>query len=109
MKFLVNLFRPGRAAPAERSAVPASGEAGASKGMELALTVAFFLIGGVLLDAWLGTSPLFTVILLLLGAVGSFVQMRYAYEERMQRHEAERRGQRAAVDGSGMSWPGETS
>ncbi len=93
MKFLVNLFRPGRAASNERIAASAStGDDTVGKGMELALTLAVFLIGGVLLDQWLGTSPLFTVVLLVLGAVGSFVQMRYAYEIRMQRLEAERRG-----------------
>ena len=99
MKFLVNLFRPGRAAPAERSALPSAtgGDENVGKGMELALTLAVFLVGGILLDAWLGTAPLFTVVLLIVGAVGSFAQMRYAYEQKMQRLEAERRG---AVSGA---------
>ena len=92
MKFLVNLFRPGRPAPAERSALPSAtgGDANVGRGMELALTLAIFLIGGVLLDAWLGTSPLFTIVLLAIGAVGTFTQMRYAYEQKMLALEAER-------------------
>lgn len=106
MKFLVNLFRPGRAAPVERSAVPTAtgGDDTVGKGMEMAITLAIFLVGGILLDAWLGTSPLFTIVLLVLGAVGSFTQMRYAYEQRMQRLEAERR-QRTGIDGHGFQWP----
>lgn len=99
MKFLVNLFRPGRAKPAERSALPTAtgGDENVGRGMELALTLAVFLVGGILLDAWLGTAPLFTIVLLVLGAVGSFTQMRYAYEQRMLRLEAERK---AAVSGT---------
>ena len=61
------------------------------RGMELALTIGLFLVLGLLLDHWLGTSPVFTIVLLLLAAIGSFTRMRYTYEASMQRHEAERR------------------
>jgi F0F1-type ATP synthase assembly protein I len=59
--------------------------------MDLALTIAAFLALGWLLDRWLGTSPVFTITLLVIGAVGSFIRMKYAYDESMERLEADRR------------------
>ena len=61
------------------------------RGMDLALVVLLFLGIGYLVDRWLGTQPLFMIVLLLLAVVGQFVSMRYRYEARMQQLEAERR------------------
>lgn len=61
------------------------------RGMDLALTIAFFLVIGWLVDRWLGTSPVVTIIMIVLAGVGGFVRMKYAYDASMERLEAERR------------------
>lgn len=61
------------------------------RGMDMALVVLVFLGLGYLVDLWLGTQPLFMIVLLLLAVVGQFVSIRYRYEARMQQLEAERR------------------
>lgn len=83
-----------RRAPSDE---PITADDNLGRGMDLALTIAAFLILGLLLDAWLGTSPLFTVALLVLAAVGSFVRMKYAYDAVMEQHEAQRLARRAAA------------
>jgi len=80
-------LRAERAIESSRS----GGDHNMGRGMELALTVAGFLVVGVLLDHWLGTSPLFTIVMLVLAAVGSFTSMKYSYEASMERLETERR------------------
>lgn len=60
------------------------------RGMDAALTLLVFLGLGFLLDRWLGTSPVFTITLVLFAAVGVFIRMRYVYEARMRVFEAER-------------------
>jgi ATP synthase protein I len=44
-------------------------------GMQLALTMAFFTIGGYLLDGWLETTPWLTIAGALLGMVAVFVHL----------------------------------
>lgn len=63
---------------------------GMGQGMEMALTLAVFLGLGWLLDSWLGTWPIFTVVLVVFSMVGQTVRMRFAYEERMKALEKER-------------------
>jgi F0F1-type ATP synthase assembly protein I len=67
------------------------------RGMESALMIAVFLGLGYLVDSWLGTRPLFMIALVLFGAVGVFVRMKYSYDAAMAVHEEERResGRRA--------------
>ena len=62
------------------------------RGMESALMIAVFLGLGYLVDSWLGTRPLFMIALVLFGAVGVFVRMKYSYDAAMAVHEEERRG-----------------
>ena len=66
------------------------------RGMETALLLAFFLGIGWLLDQWLGTRPLFMIGLVLFGAAGSFVKMKFDYDSRMDRLEEERRNASAS-------------
>jgi len=47
----------------------------AGVGVQFGLTILIFVLGGIWLDARLGTSPLFTVLLLLLGFVGATVSL----------------------------------
>ena len=62
------------------------------QGMEAVFALVLFLGLGVLIDRWLDTSPVFTIGMLLLGAVGVFLRFKYAYIARMDRLEADRRG-----------------
>ena len=69
------------------------------RGMETALLLAFFLGLGWLLDEWLGTRPLFMIGLVLFGATGSFIKMKFEYDGRMERLEEERRASAQARSG----------
>ena len=62
------------------------------QGMEAVFALVLFLGLGVVIDRWLGTAPLFTIAMMLLGAVGVFLRFKYAYIARMDRLEADRRG-----------------
>lgn len=70
------------------------------RGMEGALTLALFLGLGFVLDRWLGTTPLFLVVLPVLAAVGLFYSWRAHYFAAMDRHEADRRARLAARRGA---------
>ena len=61
------------------------------RGMDLALTLLVFLGLGALIDRWLGIFPVFTIVLTLFAAIGSFIRMKFVYDATMERHEAERR------------------
>lgn len=65
------------------------------RGMDIALTVAVFFLIGFGLDSWLNTTPIFSITLTLLAAVGFFVSMKYRYDEKMTELETER-AERAA-------------
>jgi len=65
--------------------------------MDMALTLAVFLVLGWLLDRWLGTTPLFMIVLTVVSAAGQFTRMKYTYDAQMERLEAERlAGRRSA-------------
>jgi len=59
-----------------------------SMAFELVMTPLLFGLGGYGLDRWLGTSPLFTVVLSVLAIVGMSARMWYGYDARMRVHEA---------------------
>jgi F0F1-type ATP synthase assembly protein I len=63
------------------------------QGMEAVFALVLFLGLGVLIDRWFDTAPVFTIGMMLLGAVGVFFRFKYAYIARMDRLEADRRGQ----------------
>jgi F0F1-type ATP synthase assembly protein I len=69
------------------------------QGMEAVFALVLFLGLGVLIDRWLDTAPVFTIGLMLLGAVGVFFRFKYAYIARMDRLDADRR--RTSGSGSG--------
>jgi F0F1-type ATP synthase assembly protein I len=70
------------------------------QGMEAVFALVLFLGLGVLIDRWLDTAPVFTIGLMLLGAVGVFFRFKYAYIARMDRLDADRR--RTSGSGSGQ-------
>ena len=55
---------------------------------ELAMVPFLFGLGGWGLDRWLGTSPVFLIVLTLLAVVGLFARTWIEYEQRMQSHDA---------------------
>jgi F0F1-type ATP synthase assembly protein I len=99
MKFFVPAPRVDRA---PKSLATGSSDS-LGRGMDVALTLAVFLGLGWLLDRWLGTSPLFMIVLTVVAAVGQFIRMKYVYDAQMVRLEAERLAGRA--DRSGRRSP----
>lgn len=92
MKPLLFKIRSNRASDAP----PPTADDTLGRGMDIALTLAVFLGLGWLIDRWLGIFPLFTIVLVLLAATGTFIRLRYTYEATMQRLEAERAERHAA-------------
>jgi F0F1-type ATP synthase assembly protein I len=60
------------------------------QGMDIALTVALFFGIGFGLDRWLGTTPVFMIVMTLLAGIGFFAKFKYQYDARMDELEAER-------------------
>jgi ATP synthase protein I len=59
-------------------------------GLDAVIVLLLFAGGGFLVDRWLETVPVFTIVLFLLGSVGLFAKFKYRYEQRMDEHEAAR-------------------
>jgi F0F1-type ATP synthase assembly protein I len=62
-----------------------------AKAFEFAVTVGIFFVIGFLLDRWLGTTPLFMIVLSVFVVIGQTVRLWYAYDAQMRKHEDERR------------------
>jgi F0F1-type ATP synthase assembly protein I len=60
------------------------------KGIDVALVTLTFLGLGYLLDRWLGTKPVFMIVLVCLALIGEFVRFWYDYDSKMKVLEAER-------------------
>ena len=61
------------------------------KGLDFALTLGIFFGLGFLLDAWLGTTPIFMIALSIIAAVGLMARTWSRYESAMQQQEQQRR------------------
>ena len=61
-----------------------------SGSFELVVGAALFALIGLLVDGWLGTTPLFTVVLAVLGFVGALVSIYYRYKQQMAEATTER-------------------
>ncbi|MFK8025922.1 MAG: hypothetical protein AB8G26_18345 [Ilumatobacter sp.] len=59
-------------------------------GMDAVITLLLFLAVGFGIDSLVGTTPVFMIVLLIVGAVGLFARFYYQYERRMNEHEAVR-------------------
>lgn len=92
MKPLITTLRSGRAT----GPVASSSDDTLGRGMDVALTLLAFLGIGALIDSWLGIFPVFTIILVLFAAIGTFVRMKFVYDAAMERHEAARLAGRQA-------------
>lgn len=64
-------------------------------GIEAAVIIALFLGLGYVLDRIFGTTPLFMIIMTVVGAVGLFTKLKYRYDDRMDELEDERRASTA--------------
>ena len=64
-------------------------------GIEAALITALFFGLGYGLDRLLGTTPIFMIVLTVVGAVGLFAKWKYRYDDRMNELEAERSAKNA--------------
>ncbi|HEX9258415.1 MAG TPA: AtpZ/AtpI family protein [Acidimicrobiales bacterium] len=65
-----------------------------ARGLEMVATVVVFCLIGLLLDAWLGITPVLTIALGVFAVIGQFVRMWYVYDAEMRGHEARMRDQR---------------
>ncbi len=83
----MDLLARKRVKPSTRS----NANEGVGRGMEFAILVLMFLGVGYALDRWLGTKPVFMIIMVVLALVGQFASMWYGYDARMKQLEAERR------------------
>lgn len=63
---------------------------GFTSSFELALTPAVLALAGLGLDRWLGTVPVFTITLAVLGLVGMVARLYYGYSNEMDAHAADR-------------------
>jgi F0F1-type ATP synthase assembly protein I len=69
------------------------------RGIEMAMAVAVFVAIGYGLDRWLGTMPIFMIVMTVLAGIGFFAKFRYQYEARMNELQAERAERAAAGRG----------
>lgn len=60
-----------------------------SGGFELAVVVGLFAALGLLIDRWLGTMPIATISLFLLGVVGAVTKLWIGYDRQMRQLEEE--------------------
>jgi hypothetical protein len=61
------------------------------RGMDAVFTLALFLGGGYLVDRWLGTTPTFMIVFVVVGAIGLFVSLKARYDATMRDLEDQRR------------------
>jgi F0F1-type ATP synthase assembly protein I len=66
-------------------------------GIEAAVIIALFLGLGYVLDRIFGTTPVFMIIMTVIGAIGLFAKLKYRYDDRMDELEAERRASTAGA------------
>ena len=77
-------------APTTKAAEPQPPMSLLGKGVEHAGVLLFFFGAGWMLDRWLGTRPWLTVAMTVLGIVGQFARVWYAYDAEMYQHDLKR-------------------
>lgn len=76
-----------QASPEERRALYRGYNNSLASAFELALTPPAMAALGWLLDRWLGTMPVFMIVLLVIGLVGVFTKLWFQYAAEMAVHE----------------------
>jgi len=61
-------------------------------GMDAVIMLVLFLLAGFGLDRLFGTTPLFMIVMTVIGSVGLFLKFKYRYEARMDELDEQRRG-----------------
>jgi F0F1-type ATP synthase assembly protein I len=61
-----------------------------TKGIEIAGTVLVLFVMGFFLDRWLGTAPIFMIVLTIIAMVVQFIKMYYVYSAQMETKERQR-------------------
>ena len=82
----MSLLRP---VPEPRSARPQ--DSAFANGVEITVTLALFVAGGLWVDSRIGSTPWVTVLAAVFALVGQFVRTYYSYNSRMRELERERR------------------
>ena len=72
------------------------------QGLDATITLIIFLAAGFGLDRWLGTTPLFMIVLTVLAAVGIFYKLKLGYEAKMAQHEQRLQNAREAAETPGQ-------
>ena len=62
-----------------------------SRAFEFAVSLGLFLFLGWLIDRWLGTQPVFMIVLTIFAFAGLGVRMWISYDQEMRKHEAAHR------------------
>jgi F0F1-type ATP synthase assembly protein I len=86
--------------PPKRNANPAVGDA-LAKAFEFAATVGIFTFIGFGLDRWLGTTPLFMIVLFVIVLIEQILRLWFSYVAEMKVHEEARRQAGRAGGASG--------
>ena len=60
-------------------------------GMDAVIMLALFMLAGFGLDRLFGTTPLFMIVMVVVGADGLFLKFKYRYEARMDELDEQRR------------------
>ena len=94
MKLLPRITRDNVREISERSR---RGSDGLNQGIEAALVLVLFLLVGVGLDSWFGTTPSMVSVMSVLAAGGLFATFKMRYEQRMDQLDAERRAKLAGA------------
>jgi F0F1-type ATP synthase assembly protein I len=66
------------------------------QGLDATITLLVFLAAGFGLDRWLGTTPLFMIVLTVVAAIGIFYKLKLGYDAKMAQHEQQLRDGREA-------------
>jgi len=66
-------------------------------GIEVAVIIALFFGIGFVLDRLVGTTPLFMIVMTVVGSIGLFAKFKYRYDDRMDELEAQRAAKSAAA------------
>lgn len=61
-----------------------------SGGFDLVLGPVILSLGGLLLDRWIGTTPILMIVCLILGAVGASIKVYFDWKNGMAKAEADR-------------------
>ena len=76
--------------PKPRTDVRVNSEDALGLGMDAVIVIVLFFLAGFGLDSVFDTTPVFMIVMTVLGAIGLFAKFKYRYDERMNEHEAQR-------------------